>query len=54
MSGISEMENATEHVVQWKIRPKDIVIHTFPITQVKVAFELADTGETGQVVFVWD
>ena len=29
----------------WKIRPEEIVTHTFPITQVKEAFELSDSGE---------
>jgi len=54
MSGISEMEDTIEHMVRWKIRPEEIVTHTFPITQVKEAFELADAGEAGKVVFVWD
>jgi threonine dehydrogenase-like Zn-dependent dehydrogenase len=54
MSGISEMEDAIEHIVRWKIKPEDIVTHTFPITQVKEAFELSDAGEAGKVVFVWD
>lgn len=54
MSGISEMEDAIEHIVRWGIRPEEIVTHTFPITQVKEAFELADAGEAGKVVFVWE
>jgi threonine dehydrogenase-like Zn-dependent dehydrogenase len=54
MSGISEMEDAIEHIVRWKIKPEDIVTHTFPLTQVKEAFELADAGEAGKVVFVWE
>jgi threonine dehydrogenase-like Zn-dependent dehydrogenase len=54
MSGISEMKDAIEHIVRWKIRPEDIVTHTFPITEVKEAFELSDAGEAGKVVFVWD
>ena len=54
MSGISEMEDTIEHIVRWKVKPEDIVTHTFPITQVKEAFELADAGEAGKVVFVWD
>jgi threonine dehydrogenase-like Zn-dependent dehydrogenase len=54
MSGISEMEDAIEHMVRWKIKPEEIVTHTFPITEVKEAFELSDAGEAGKVVFVWD
>ena len=54
MSGISEMEDTIEHIVRWKIKPEDIVTHTFPITQVKEAFELSDAGKTGKVVFVWE
>jgi threonine dehydrogenase-like Zn-dependent dehydrogenase len=54
MSGISEMEDTIEHIVRWKLRPEEIVTHTFPITQVKEAFELADSGEAGKVVFVWE
>jgi threonine dehydrogenase-like Zn-dependent dehydrogenase len=54
MAGISEMEDAIEHAVRWKMRPEDIVTHTFPIEQVREAFELADAGEAGKVVFVWD
>jgi threonine dehydrogenase-like Zn-dependent dehydrogenase len=54
MSGISEMVDTIEHIVRWKIKPEDIVTHTFPITQVKEAFELADAGKAGKVVFVWD
>ena len=54
MSGIAEMEDTIEHMVRWKIRPEEIATHTFPITQVKEAFELADAGQTGKVVFVWD
>ena len=54
MSGIAEMEDTIEHIVRWKIRPEAIVTHTFPITQVKEAFELSDAGEAGKVVFVWD
>jgi len=54
MSGISEMEDTIEHMVRWKIRPEEIVTHTFPLTQVKEAFELSDAGEAGKVVFVWD
>jgi threonine dehydrogenase-like Zn-dependent dehydrogenase len=53
MSGISEMQDAIEHVVRWKVRPADIVTHTFPITQVRDAFELSDAGEAGKVVFTW-
>ena len=41
-------------IVRWKIRPGDIVTHTFPITQVKEAFELSDAGKARKVVFVWD
>ena len=40
--------------VGWKIKPEDIVTHTFPITQVSEAFELSDAGKAGKVVFVWD
>jgi threonine dehydrogenase-like Zn-dependent dehydrogenase len=54
MSGISEMQDAIEHVVRWRIRPEDIVTHTFPIDQVSEAFELSDAGEAGKVVFTWD
>ncbi len=54
MSGISEMEDTIEHMVRWKIRPGEITTHTFPLAQVKEAFELADAGEAGKVVFVWD
>jgi len=54
MSGIAEMEDTIEKIVRWKIRPEDIVTHTVPITKVKEAFELADAGETGKIVFVWD
>ena len=53
MSGISEMQDAIEHVVRWKVKPADIVTHTFPITQVKEAFELSDAGQAGKVVFTW-
>ena len=53
MSGIAEMEDAIEHVVRWGIKPEAIVTHTFPIAQVKEAFELADAGKTGKVVFTW-
>ncbi len=54
MSGIAEMEDAIEHIVRWKIRPEDIVTHTFAITQVREAFELSDAGKAGKVVFAWD
>ena len=54
MSGIAEMEDAIEHIVRWKIKPEDIATHTFPITQVKEAFELADAGQAGKVVFTWE
>ena len=54
MSGIAEMEDTIEHIVRWKIRPERIVTHTFPITEVKEAFELSDAGKAGKVVFVWD
>ena len=54
MSGISEMQDAIEHAVRWRMRPGEIVTHTFPITQVREAFELSDAGEAGKVVFVWD
>ena len=54
MSGISEMEDTIEHMVRWKIRPEEIVTHTFPLEQVKEAFELADAGEAGKFVFTWD
>ena len=54
MSGISEMQDAIERTVRWKVKPEDIVTHTFPLTQVREAFELSDAGETGKVVFVWD
>jgi threonine dehydrogenase-like Zn-dependent dehydrogenase len=54
MSGISELEDAIEHAVRWKIKPEKIVTDTFPLTQVKEAFELSDAGKAGKVVFVWD
>ncbi len=54
MSGIAEMEDTIEHIVRWKIKPEEIVTHTFPITKVKEAFELSDAGKAGKVVFVWD
>ena len=54
MSGIAEMEDTIEHIVRWKIKPEEIVTHTFPLTQVKEAFELSDAGKAGKVVFTWD
>jgi threonine dehydrogenase-like Zn-dependent dehydrogenase len=54
MSGISEMQDAVEHVVRWRIKPGDIVTHAFPIAQVREAFELSDAGKAGKVVFTWD
>ena len=53
MSGISEMQDAIEHAVRWNIKPGDIVTHMFPITQIREAFELADAGQAGKVVFAW-
>jgi len=54
MSGISEMQDAIERIVRWKIRPEEIVTHTFPLDRIAEAFELAEAGEAGKVVFVWD
>ncbi len=54
MSGISEMEDAIEHVERWGIKPGDIVTHTFSLEQIEEAFDLADAGEAGKVVFEWD
>ena len=54
MSGISEMQDTIEHIVRWKIKPEDIVSHTFPLTKIKEAFELADARKARKIVFEWD
>ena len=53
MSGISEMQDTIEHVVRWAVKPADIVTHTFPIAEVREAFELFEAGQAGKVVFTW-
>lgn len=52
--GIAEMEELTELLVRKGLHPEVTVTHTFPLGEVKAAYDTFAQGTCGKVVITWD
>ena len=48
------MEDLVEKLVEWKLRPERIVSDRFTLDQAAEAYRIADGGESGKVVIVFE
>ena len=51
---IGQMEELTELLVRWNLRPDAMVTHRFALEDAAEAYQLADAGEAGKISFTWD
>jgi len=49
-----KMEELTERLVRWNIRPADLITHRFPLDRAADAFALMDAGKCGKVAVCFD
>ncbi|HXF63732.1 MAG TPA: zinc-binding dehydrogenase [Caldilineaceae bacterium] len=54
VTSLGHMEELVERLVAWKLRPERIVSHRFSLDQAAEAYRVADEGESGKVVIVFD
>jgi threonine dehydrogenase-like Zn-dependent dehydrogenase len=54
VTSLGHMEDLTEKLVEWDLRPEVIVSHRFPLDQAAEAYRVADQGESGKVCIVMD
>jgi threonine dehydrogenase-like Zn-dependent dehydrogenase len=48
------MEDLVEKLVEWDLKPEVIVSHRFTLDQAAKAYRVADEGQSGKVVIVFD
>ena len=51
---IGQMEELTELLVRWRLRPDAMVTHRFALDDAAEAHRLADAGEAGKISFTWE
>jgi threonine dehydrogenase-like Zn-dependent dehydrogenase len=54
VTSLGHMEALVEKLVEWKLRPDRIVSHRFSLDQAAEAYRVADAGQSGKVVIVFD
>lgn len=54
VTSLGHMEALVEKLVEWDMRPERIVSHRFTLDQAAEAYEVADKGQSGKVVIVFD
>lgn len=51
---IGQMEDLTELLVRWKLRPEVMVTHRYALEDAAEAYKTFDAGVTGKVAIVWE
>lgn len=54
VTSLGHMEDLVEKLVEWKLKPEVIVSHRFPLSDAAEAYRVADEGQSGKVVIVFD
>jgi threonine dehydrogenase-like Zn-dependent dehydrogenase len=54
VTSLGHMEDLVEKLVEWKLRPDRIVSHRFALDEAAEAYRVADEGQSGKVVIVFD
>ncbi len=54
VTSLGHMEDRVEKLVQWNLRPERIVSHRFTLDQAAEAYQVADEGQSGKVVIVFE
>lgn len=54
VTSLGHMEDLVEKLVKWKLNPEVIVSHRFSLAQAAEAYRVADEGQSGKVVIVFD
>lgn len=54
VTSLGHMEDLVDHLVEWKLHPEIIVSHRFSLDQAADAYRVADEGQSGKVVIVFD
>jgi threonine dehydrogenase-like Zn-dependent dehydrogenase len=54
VTSLGHMEDLVEKLVAWNLKPEVIVSHRFPLAQAAEAYRVADEGQSGKVVIVFD
>jgi threonine dehydrogenase-like Zn-dependent dehydrogenase len=54
VTSLGHMEDLVEKLVEWKLRPEVIVSHRFPLAEAAEAYRVADVGQSGKVVIVFE
>jgi 2-desacetyl-2-hydroxyethyl bacteriochlorophyllide A dehydrogenase len=54
VTSLGHMSELTERLARWNIHPEKTVTHRFPLDQAAEAYRVADQGQSGKVVIVFD
>jgi threonine dehydrogenase-like Zn-dependent dehydrogenase len=54
VTSLGHMEDLVEKLVAWKLHPEQIVSHSFTLDQAPEAYRVADEGQSGKVVIVFN
>ena len=54
VTSLGHMEDLVEKLVEWGLRPEVTVSHRFTLDQAADAYQVADEGQSGKVVIVFD
>jgi threonine dehydrogenase-like Zn-dependent dehydrogenase len=54
VTSLGHMEDLVEKLVEWDLKPEVIVSHRFTLDQAAEAYRVADEGQSGKVVIVFD
>ncbi len=54
VTSLGHMEDLVEKLVEWELKPEVIVSHRFTLDQAAEAYRVADEGQSGKVVIVFD
>ncbi|GAB4540658.1 MAG: zinc-binding dehydrogenase [Anaerolineae bacterium] len=54
VTSLGHMEDLTERLVAWNLKPEVIVTHRFPLQEAAEAYRIADEGQSGKVCIVME
>lgn len=54
VTSLGHMEDLVEKLVEWDLKPEVTVTHRFTLDQAAEAYQVADEGQSGKVVIVFD
>jgi threonine dehydrogenase-like Zn-dependent dehydrogenase len=54
VTSLGHMEDLVEKLVEWNLKPERIVSHRFTLDQAAEAYRVADEGDSGKVVIVFE